>query len=324
MVDNHIALWYNPGMELKEEILTRLYVGEASGEKLAAELGVTRAAVWKAVNALKRDGFDIAASTNKGYRLRPSDVMCAAGVRHFLTEGWEVEVLRSAPSTNDIAKARAAAGADRYAVIADAQTAGRGRLRRAFFSPGGAGVYLSAVVRPALRADECGRITAYAALAAARAVESLTGADVKIKWVNDLYLGGRKICGILTEGGVSMEGGTLEYAVVGIGINVRHAVFPREVAEIATSIEEASGTAVDRCALAAAVLDGMADMEREVKSGGFTEEYRRRSCVIGKRVTVNGEYEALATGIADDCSLELETDDGRRLRFSAGEVSLKL
>lgn len=132
-VDNHIALWYNPGMELKEEILTRLYGGEASGEKLAAELGVTRAAVWKAVNALKRDGFDIAASTNKGYRLRPSDVMCAAGVRHFLTEGWEVEVLRSAPSTNDIAKARAAAGCGTDTPsLPTPRPAGRGRLRRAF------------------------------------------------------------------------------------------------------------------------------------------------------------------------------------------------
>ena len=322
-VDNHIALWYNPGMELKEEILTRLYGGEASGEKLAAELGVTRASVWKAVNALKRDGFDIAASTNKGYRLRPSDVMCAAGVRHFLTEGWEVEVLRSAPSTNDIAKARAAAGADRYAVIADAQTAGRGRLRRAFFSPGGAGVYLSAVVRPALRADECGRITAYAALAAARAVESLTGADVKIKWVNDLYLGGRKICGILTEGGVSMEGGTLEYAVVGIGINVRRAVFPTAVADVATSIEAETGVAADRCELAARVLDELAGLEEGIKSPGFAEEYRRRSCVIGRIVTVNGEFDALVTGIDDDCALLLERG-GERMKYSAGEVSLKL
>ena len=310
-------------MSIRDDILARLYEGETSGEALAAQLGVTRAAVWKAIRQLNADGYTVT-SSRKGYRLEGGDVPSAPGISHYLHSSWNVTAYPEATSTNDIAKALAEKGADRAAVAADRQTRGRGRLGRQFISPPGSGLYMSVVMRPELTAADCGRITAFAAVVVARAIERLCGARADIKWVNDVYMNGKKVCGILTEGGFGMENGRLSYAVTGIGINVRHAVFPREVAEIATRIEEAIGTAVDRCALAAAVLDGMADMEREVKSGGFTEEYRRRSCVIGKRVTVNGEYEALATGIADDCSLELETDDGRRLRFSAGEVSLKL
>lgn len=310
-------------MNLKEEILSRLMNGEVSGERLAAELGVTRAAVWKGMRALKREGYRIDAVTNRGYRLLPSDVLNVWGIRKELTTAWETEVLSSVTSTNAVARERAASGKTDYAVVADTQTAGRGRFSRPFFSPPGAGIYLSAVLRPAIPASECGKITAYAAVAVARAVEKLTGADVKIKWVNDLQIGGKKICGILTEGGVGLENGALEYAVVGIGVNVRSVRFPAELADIATTVEDATGVRADRCALVAAILDGLSRLPEEIVKPSFAEEYRRRSCVVGRTVVVNGEYEAVAERIDDDCALRVDRD-GEKIKLTAGEVSVKL
>ena len=204
------------------------------------------------------------------------------------------------------------------------QTAGRGRLDRRFYSPRGAGLYISAVLRPDIMASDCGKITAYAAVAAARATERLCGAPVSIKWVNDLYMNGKKICGVLTEGGFGMESGKLSYAVVGIGINTGKGEMPASVTERASDVFTESGVRVSRSDLAAALLDELADLPRAASTGDFIDEYRRRSCVIGRRVTVNGEYDALAVGIADDCSLILEKADGERVSFAAGEVSLKL
>ena len=308
-------------MGLKEDILGKLSGGTASGETLARGLGVTRAAVWKAVRSLKADGYDIAV-TRRGYSLA-DDVPCAEGVAKHLGTEWKIESYRRVHTTMARAKELAEAGADRVAVIAEEQTEGHGRLGRPFWSPRGSGLYMSAVMRPGLRAAECGRITAYAAVAAARAVEALCGTPVSIKWVNDLFMNGRKVCGVLTEGGFGMESGVLDYAVIGIGINVKKSAFPQELVSVASDVESESGRRVNRCELAARVLDGFSDLPRAVRTGDFTDEYRRRSCVIGQRVRVNGEYDARVLGIADDCSLMLELDDGKRVSFGAGEISLR-
>lgn len=308
-------------MNTRDIILSRLYAGSVSGEKLASELGMTRAAVWKVIRQLSAEGYRIR-SSRKGYRLEGGDLISEAGVRNYLTTDWTVETHRSLTSTNDRAKVLAEAGADMTAVIADAQLSGRGRLGRTFFSPAG-GLYLSAVVRPHVKATECGRITAYAAVAAARGVERESGLRVEIKWVNDLYVRGKKICGILTEGGFGMESGELAYAVIGIGVNIRCDGLPDELSSRATGIENESGRAVDRCRLAAAILDELSCLDAGLPDD-FVREYVSRSCVIGRRVTVDGMYEATAEDIAEDCSLILRKDDGEQVRFSAGEVSLKL
>ena len=310
-------------MGVKEDILIRLCEGETGGEALARELNVTRAAVWKAVRALCADGYDII-SDRRGYKLAYADVPCAEVVEKKLKTAWKVESLVSVPSTMERARRLAESGADRVAVIAEEQTAGRGRLDRRFYSPRGAGLYISAVLRPDIMASDCGKITAYAAVAAARATERLCGAPVSIKWVNDLYMNGKKICGVLTEGGFGMESGKLSYAVVGIGINTGKGEMPASVTERASDVFTESGVRVSRSDLAAALLDELADLPCAASTGDFIDEYRRRSCVIGRRVTVNGEYDALAVGIADDCSLILEKADGERVSFAAGEVSLKL
>ena len=308
-------------MNTRDIILARLYAGEVSGEELAAELGLTRAAVWKTIQQLSAEGYKIR-SSRKGYKLEGGDLISEAGVRNYLTTNWIIETHRILTSTNDRAKALAEKGADMTAVIADAQSSGRGRLGRTFFSPAG-GLYLSAVVRPHVKASECGKITAYAAVAAARGVERESGLRVEIKWVNDLYVRGKKICGILTEGGFGMENGELAYAVIGIGINLRCAGLPEELSVCATGIENESGKPVDRCRLAAAVLDELSRIDSG-KPEDFIDEYRSRSCVTGRRVTVDGMYEATAEAITDDCSLVLRKDNGENVIFSAGEVSLKL
>lgn len=310
-------------MELKEQIFEMLVGGERSGGKIAETLGVSRAAVWKCIEALRKDGHNITAVTGSGYRLEPDNMIGAAKIKRFLKSEWEIETLASVTSTNDVAKSKAATKLKKYVVIADSQSAGRGRLSRSFASPVGAGLYMSAVVRPALTLDDCGKITAYAGVVTARAVEKLCGEKVFIKWVNDLYMNGKKICGILTESAVSLESGTPEYAVVGIGVNVLCGAFPKQLEGIATSVEAESGRKIDRNELAAAILDGLSEMDEHIKNGDFLDEYRSRSCVLGRTVKVNDKFCAEAVAIDDDCSLILNKE-GETVKFSAGEVSLKL
>ena len=319
-------------MTVREKTLELLAEGgTVEGAKLAREMGVSRNAVWKAMNSLRKSGYIIEAVTNRGYRLVSApDRLSAAEIRRWLTgpgAGRELEIHDRLDSTNNRAKALAAAGAaGGTAVIADSQSGGKGRLGRSFFSPEHSGVYLTVILRPDCAPDRAGLLTSLAAVAAARAVEKVSGADVKIKWVNDLYLNGKKICGILTEGGLGLEAGKLEYAVVGIGINVRRMEFPPELRDIATSVANETGASPDRNRLIAEILNGLDGLLGDLETGAFLEESRRRSCVIGREVTViEGErkYPAKALDIDGRGRLVIETKEGRTC-LDYGEVSLKL
>lgn len=251
-------------------------------------------------------------------------------IRRWLTAktiGGGLEIHGLLDSTNNRAKALAAAGAPHgLAVVADAQSGGRGRLGRSFFSPGQAGVYMTVILRPDCAPDKAGLLTSLAAVAAARAAEKVSGADVKIKWVNDLYLNGRKICGILTEAGHAPEGGRLDWAVVGIGINAGRMTFPEELRDIATSIGNETGTAPDRNRLIAEVLNELDALYGDMETGAFLAESRKRSNVIGRTVTVIGggrQYPAKAVDIDSRGRLVVETEEGRTC-LDSGEVSLKL
>ena len=233
----------------KERVLRALEAREGahvSGAQLARELGVTRNSVWKAVNALRREGYHIDATTNRGYALsHEDDLLSASGIRRFLPADAPLlpTVRKSLDSTNAEALRRAVDGAPEGTVIvAEEQTAGRGRRGRSFFSPAGTGIYLSILVRPALAAERAHLLTCSAAVAVAEAIEACAGVDASIKWVNDVYCRGKKVAGILTEGSFDLEGGVLQHAVVGIGVNVRppHAGFPAEIAERAGAVLPAS------------------------------------------------------------------------------------
>lgn len=227
------------------------------------------------------------------------------------------------PSTNITARELAVNGApEGTVVVADAQTAGRGTHARAFFSPQG-GVYMSIVLRPC-QTDGC-LITSCAAVAVARAIERLCPLRVSIKWVNDLYIGERKLCGILTEAGFTGEN-TLDYVVLGIGVNVAAVDFPADIAAIATSLSN-EGVAIDRNALVAAILEEWERAYATMSSGDFLAESRQRSCVLGRRIAVergNDRFKAVAKEIDGQGRLVVEKGDGERVTLLSGEVRIRI
>ncbi|MDO4396216.1 MAG: biotin--[acetyl-CoA-carboxylase] ligase [Clostridia bacterium] len=210
-----------------------------SGEEIAEKLGISRTAVWKAVQSLKNEGYKIEAVRNKGYSLATdTDILSAQGIEKYLRDAVGVgdeagagrngnakvtlNVLSEVDSTNVVAREKATAGApDGYTVVAGSQTKGRGRMGRAFYSPAGTGVYMSLVLRPKnFSPQNAVKLTTMAAVAVCRAIEKVSGEKAEIKWVNDVYVRGKKVCGILREASFNLEDGSLEYAVLGIGINV--------------------------------------------------------------------------------------------------------
>ena len=323
-------------MAVKDALLTLLVNNrerDLSGEEAAAALHVTRAAVWKAVRALEEEGYAIDASTNRGYRLRPDcDVLCAAGIEKFLRPeagALSVETFRTVTSTNLLLRDRAAAGSPEGTVIAaGSQTAGRGRLGRSFFSPSDSGIYLSILLRPQLPADRAALITTAAAVAVCEAIESAVGKPPAIKWVNDVFLDGRKVCGILTEAAFDMENGRLGYAIVGIGVNVYapEGGFPEALAGIAGAVSGRREGEL-RCRLAAEILNRFLPRYRALPGGDTPEAYRKRCFVIGRRVTVHGgggEYPADVLDVDDECHLVIRTADGELRTLSSGEISIRL
>ena len=303
-----------------------------SGEEVAAKLGVSRGAVWKAAEALRREGHPLEAVKNRGYRLpEDSDKLSAAGIRKYLPDGLgvRVEAVASAPSTNDLVHARAEAGeAEGLALFAEEQTAGRGRLRRVFYSPRG-GLYFSLLLRPArYTAAQALRVTAAAAVAVCAAIEDVGGRGAGIKWVNDVYMGGKKVCGILTEASVSMEDGRLRSVVLGVGLNAYAPPggFPDPIKDIAGSVFDApQGDGKNK--LAAAVLRRFFELYGALDAPFVMEEYRRRSCVLGREIDVlgpQGARRAAALGIGDDGSLLVRYESGEEARLYAGEIGIRV
>ena len=209
--------------------------------------------------------------------------------------------------------------------IADGQTAGRGRLGRSFHSEAGVGIYISFLTYPDLSPSDATAVTAYAAVKLCRAISAFTDADCRIKWVNDLTVNGKKLAGILTEGEISADG-RLSYCVCGIGLNLYKSEMPEELSAIATSLEEVTGVRVDKEALTKRLIEEFLS-DGDYRSSDVLEEYRKRSSVLGKRITVHtpsGTYPAVAREILDDYSLLIETDRGERRRIYTGEISIRL
>lgn len=320
-------------MSTKEKVMEELLNSDdyISGETLSQKLGVGRNSVWKAVKQLQEEGFDIQAINNKGYILKSTgDILNREIIKSFLdkTDDREIIVLDETDSTNNYAKDLARKGAkNATAVIADCQTAGKGRMGRSFCSPHGTSIYLSIILRPETDMETCQLITSCAAVAAAQAIDKVCGTDVKIKWVNDLFLNGKKICGILTEASVNFETGQPEYAVVGIGINVKSIknIFPEELMNVATSIEDETGKAPSRAEIIAEILKNIDILTKNLSDTSFLENYRKRSFIIGQRVSVSklgSEKNALAIGISDNAGLIVRYDDGTEETLNSGEARI--
>lgn len=319
-------------MNVRESVLKTLAEsGEeyVSGAGLAEKIGVSRNAVWKAVRSLESEGFVIDSAAGRGYRISPENNMLSAEIIEAgLKTPRKIIVLGETDSTNNYAKELASAGAAHgTAVIADRQTAGKGRLGRSFFSPPGTGIYLSVIIRPEMSLETAQLITSCAACAAAEAVEELCGQEVSVKWVNDLYMNGRKICGILTEASLSLETKSLDYAVIGIGINVRSVsgIFGEELSGIATSVEDETGVKINRCRLCSVLLNRLEERLSDIDSRAFLEDYRRREILTGNVITANAGGEKItgkAVGIDDNAGLKIELPDGSVRILSSGEATL--
>ncbi len=310
-----------------------------SGEEIAAGLSVSRTAVWKAVKALEKDGYEIDAVTNRGYRMAGGvDILSEQGMKKYLRPELmtaPVSVYAEVPSTNTLLREEAAAGAPQWRVAAaNRQSAGRGRQGRSFYSPGDTGLYLSVLLRPALcRAEEALGITTMAAVAMCEAIETRTDAQAGLKWVNAICMRGKKVCGILTEGILDLETGLLDAAVLGAGVNVYppEGGFPPEIADIADAVlPRRVSDAKNR--LAAEFLNRLCGYYEEAS---FSEEgmdsyvpfYQARSIVPGHEVTVvsgKSERSAKALSVDERCRLLVEYPDGTREALSGGEVRVRI
>ncbi|MDD6037100.1 MAG: biotin--[acetyl-CoA-carboxylase] ligase [Lachnospiraceae bacterium] len=237
-----------------------------------------------------------------------------------------VEVLEQTDSTNRVAKDRAVSGApEGTLLIAKQQSMGKGRLGRSFFSPKG-GIYMSVVLRPRIPAERAVFITTCAAVAVARAIEKVSGLTTGIKWVNDIYIQGKKVCGILTEAGLDSETGVPEYVVLGIGINVEKQSVPEELKGIVGCLEEYTKVPVEGNKLIAEVWNEFAALYENLSAAVYMKEYRERSILLGRSVTVissEGNYTAVARDIDEEGHLVIECEDGIR-KLSSGEVSVRL
>lgn len=303
----------------------------ASGAELARNLGVSRNAVWKAVRSLQEEGYDIESVTGRGYRLdAESSILSAASIEHYLeTDGIHVEYHDSIDSTNQEAKRLADLGApEGTLVVADQQSAGRGRQGRPFYSPSGTGVYFSLLLRPAFPLSDMAYVTSYAAVAVALAIEKVFGTRTQIKWVNDVFVDGHKVCGILTEGSFDAESGALSSMVVGIGINVLtpEGGFPDDISGVAHAISPAHVDDGDyRARLVASVVDLFMARYPDIPECPHLEAYRERSLLDGRDVEVfegNAVYHAHVLGVNDDLTLRVRLDDGTIRHLCCGEVHI--
>lgn len=316
-------------MSLKELVLTELEASRdqyLSGQELADRFGVSRCAVWKAINILRESGYDIDSNTRRGYRLSPEcDRLAAESIRLALNDkSLPVYVLQTVDSTNSEAKRILSQQAEKcFLVVAEEQIAGRGRLGRRFYSPKGAGLYMTLVMSPDAAADDVVGITSFAAVCTVDAIRELTGKSPRIKWVNDLYLDGKKITGILTEAVSDVETGIVSHVLIGIGIDLRPCdSLPEDLHDVVGNLGCPTGV---RNPLAAGIANRLLTFGQGMAE--VMNRYRTYSMVLGKDVLYvkNGqEGYGRAVDINDRGALVVRKDDGTLELLQSGEISLRV
>ncbi len=294
-----------------------------SGEVMAERLSVSRMSICKAVQSLERDGYAVESSKRLGYRVISDDVLSADTVRHYLRDDIGLVFFSDIDSTNNKAKELAVSGMKTpFAVVAEKQHGGKGRLGRSFSSPTG-GLYFS-ICLSGSEVPDPDLLTTSASLAVSRALTA-AGAETEIKWVNDLYHNGKKCTGILTEGIVNMDVGGLDKAIIGIGINYETPLssFSKDLLGIVTSLFPDGNAPVSRARMIASCIEGVVDIQGE----DFLDEYRARCFILGRELNVikaGVSRVARAESIDDRGHLAVVYEDGTREALSSGEVTLKL
>ncbi len=286
-----------------------------SGEAVGKALGVSRTAVSKACAALRSEGYDITSRTNKGYMLSGhGNVLTEDGIMSFVNVPCSVKVYDVVDSTNEVAKTAECGGVPAV-ILADRQTAGKGRLGRRFESPAGSGLYMSFVFRPGFDISRSLYVTMAAAVGTCRAIEKAAGKHAEIKWVNDLFYRGRKVCGILTEAQSDFEIGTIDRLITGVGVNCFPGSFPPEVAHIAGSLSEDAG-AFSREKLAAEMINEILPLITEPDISSFLDEYKERCFILGREIKIHPSYNDTGTRAE---ALDIAEDGGLTVRYLEGE-----
>jgi len=319
---------------LKTEILAALRNanGYVSGQELCDRLGVSRTAIWKAINQLKENGYQIEAIQNKGYQLLfTPDILSVNELESIRKTTWigkKIHYFESIDSTNNSAKKMAEEGAEHGTLlVADEQTSGRGRRGHAWASPKGSSIYMSLILKPEIEPNNASMLTLVMALAVVKGIKDSTGLETQIKWPNDIVIDGKKVCGILTEMSTQIE--CINYIVIGAGINVQNETFPKEVEDIASSLYLKSGKKQNRASLIESIWEAFEIYyEAYLKTQDMHElvnEYNRNLANMHKQVKVLDPidtYEGKAMGITEKGELIIDTWESRKL-VSSGEVSVR-
>ena len=320
---------------MKAEILALLRENDkfVSGQELCNRFGVSRTAVWKVINQLKKEGYRIEAIQNKGYHMVSSpDLLSKYELESRMATAWlgkEIVYKETTGSTNADVRRMAEDGAENgLLVVADAQTSGKGRRGRQWESEKGTNLYFSMLLKPDIAPDKASMITLVAAYSVAKVIEKNTGLDAKIKWPNDIVVGKKKVCGILTE--MNMERDYIHHIVVGIGINVNEEEFPDEIRDMATSLKKEVGRIVSRANL---LCDILLQFEKDYSAflaaedlKPFIDDYNKMLVNKGALVKVldpKGEFSGIAGGINEEGMLIVFKENGQIEKVYAGEVSVR-
>ena len=322
---------------VKFEITKRLLTAKGepiSGQQLADDFGLSRTAIWKHIKELEEEGYGIETIKKKGYVLTssPDSLQAVKVEQHLTTErfGRHIHYQLTCESTQPIAHGLAQAGAqDGSVVLCEEQTAGKGRLARAWTSTEGKGIWMSVIIRPEIPPTKAPQLTLVAAVAVTRAIEDVADVRAEIKWPNDLLINGKKCTGILTELQADID--RVHAIILGIGVNVNQRLsdFPQEIQSIATSIQMITGHPVDRAKLVARILYHLEVYTDMYVKHGFEplkilwESY---SCTLGKRikaVMIHQQIEGIALGITDDGILQVKTDDGEIHGIYSADIEIQ-
>lgn len=297
-----------------------------SGQKMAEEFGISRVSISKSIKKLKEDGFDIISSTKLGYKLTDkNDVLSKKLIEEGLNDFYSVEVIDVVDSTNSQLKREANQLKEGFVLVANEQTAGRGRNGHSFHSPSQNGIYFSIFLKPDLPIDSSLKITACSSVAIVDAIEKNYGIRPEIKWVNDVLIQGIKICGILCEGSLELDASKLEYIIVGIGINLHSYKMPEDIQSIAGCIEDFSDKKVDRNVFLRDVLNSFYYYYETIEENTFLQKYKAYSCLIGNEINViepKQTYIAKVIDINDKANLIIEKDKKRKV-LSSGEIHIR-
>lgn len=316
----------------KEKILQflRNSNGYVSGEDLSEKLGISRSAIWKNINLLRESGYEIESATNRGYRLvSVPDAMTEQEILNGLKTsviGKTVYAYDTIDSTNNEAKRQA--GAPHGSIfIAEQQTGGKGRLGRSWVSPAGDGLWFSILLRPNVSPLHVTNITLLTGLAVCNAICSYTGCDAKIKWPNDIVIGCKKVCGILTE--MTAEIDRIEYVISGIGINVNNTSFSQELSVKATSLFIESKQKIQRIGLLQAILTEFELLLARYGTQDDTammEDYKKRCITLGRKISITRDKKQIwgnAVDITSAGELVMLCEDGTKLIINSGEVTVQ-